>query len=166
MENSVPTYDNNLMELISRIPPESRFYHRLYRKFLIKLSPELSTLPYNLTMVRADYPLILWALGSYYQIKKEWLKMLINKLFQGKIFLPNKRGYLNFSQWFRVDENWKNYFKELLLTEKTVSKKYLNQKYIQSLINEHEKGKGDNALKILYIASFEIFLRLFFEEGS
>lgn len=166
MENSVPTYDNNLMELISRIPPESRFYHRLYRKFLIKLSPELSKIHYNLTMVRADYPLILWALGSYYQIKKEGLKMLINKLFQGKIFFPNKRGYLNFSQWFRVDESWKNYFKELLLTEKTVSKKYLNQKYIQNLIYEHEKGDRDNALKILHIASFEIFLRLFFEEGN
>jgi len=92
--------------------------------------------------------------------------MLINKLFQGKIFLPNKRGYLNFSQWFRVNENWKNYFKELLLTEETVSKKYLNQNYIQNLIYEHEKGDKDNALKILHIASFEIFLRLFFEEDS
>jgi Asparagine synthase (glutamine-hydrolyzing) len=166
MENSVPTYDNNLMELISKIPPESRFYHRLYRKFLIKLSPELSKIHYNSTMVRADYPLILWALGSYYRLKKEGLKMRVNKLFPGKIFLPNKRVYLNFSQWFRVNENWKNYFKELLLTEKTVSKKYLNQKYIQNLICEHEKGEEDNALKILHIASFEIFLRLFFGEGT
>lgn len=163
METSVSTFDNNLIDLISKIPPELRVNHRVYRKFLMKLSPSLARLPYDNTMIRADAPLILWAIGTYYQIKKEEFKLLITKLSKEKIIFHNKRSYVNFSEWFRTNNDWKGYFKDLLLSEGFVSKKYINQKYIKKLINEHEERKADNSVKILYIASFELFLRIFFE---
>lgn len=163
MEHSFLTFDNDLVDIISKIPPNSRFKHKIYRKFLIKLSPELAKIPYDYTMVRPDAPLILWRIGTTYQYKKEQFKVHITKLSKEKISLSNKRSYINYSEWFRNNENWKKYFKDLLSSEKFISKKYINQKYVKNLIDEHEEGKSDNSTKILYIASFELFLRVFME---
>lgn len=164
LENSTPTFDNDLIDLILTIPPELRFHHKVYRKFLHKISPELARIPYDKTMVRADSTEILWRIGLDYQIVKEYLKKRITKLTKIKINLQNKRSYVNFDEWFRTNENWKKYFKELLLTEEAYSKKYINQKYVKTLIDEQEEEKNNNEMKILFIASFELFLRVFMKD--
>jgi len=161
IENSVPTYDNNFIGLIMKIPPELRQAHKIYRKFLKKLSLKLAKIPYNETMVKPDAPLLCWRVGMYYQSGKELLKKLIRRLSKDKIILLNKRSYVNFNEWLRTNENWKRFFKELLLNEKAISRRYFNQEYIKTLIQQHEAGKANNSMKILYLASFELFLRLF-----
>lgn len=166
IENSVPTYDNALVDMILKIPPELRLNHHIYRKFLKKLSPELARLPYDHTMISAAAPSILWRVGEIYLRIKRKSKRLIWRISKGKITIRSKRSYVEFNEWLRTDENWKNYFRELLLSENTVSKKYLNQDFISKLIQEHENGKQNNSMKILYIASFELFLRLFMGESS
>ena len=166
IENSVPTYDNNLIDLIMKIPPEIRLDHRIYRKFIIKLSPELANIPYNKTMVRADAPLLFWKIGMYYQYGRELIKRKIQKLSKGTIVLPNKRSYVNINEWLRMNEKWKSFFRELLLNKNAISKKYFNQKYIESLIQQHENEKADNSMKLLYLASFELFLRLFMDDSE
>lgn len=113
-------------------------------------------------MVRADAPLLFWGIGRYYQFGKELIKKKIYIFSKGKILLPDKRSYVNFDEWLRVNEDWRSYFKKLLLTESSISKKYLNQNYIKHLIRQHEAGKCDNSIKILYLATFELFLRQFF----
>ena len=164
-ENSVPTYDNNLIDIILKIPPELRLNHRIYRKFLKKLSPELARIIYDKTMIRADAPFILWKAGAMYQRIRNKIKRLIWKVSKGKIFIPSKRGYVEFNDWLRTNEKWRRFFKDLLLDKNAMSKKYFNQDYIKTLIREHEEGKKNNAQKILYIASFELFLRLFMADG-
>lgn len=166
LEDIVPTFDNNFIEIIQKIPPELRFNHRIYRNFLKKLSPKLAKIPYNETMVRPDAPLLCWRVGMYYQSGKELLKKLIRRLSKDKIILPNKRSYVNFNEWLRRNENWKRFFKELLLNEKAISRRYFNQEYIKTLIQQHEAGKANNSMKILYLASFELFLRLFFSNDN
>ncbi|KAF5437635.1 asparagine synthase (glutamine-hydrolyzing) [Candidatus Methanophagaceae archaeon] len=161
IEDSVPTYDNNLIDVILKIPPELRLNHCIYRKFLKKLSPELASFIYDKNMIRADAPLILWKAGAIYQRIGNKLKRQIWKLSKGKIFIPGKRTYVEFNDWLRTNENWKIFFKDLLLDKNAMSKTYFNQDYIKTLIREHEKGKKNNAQKILYLASFELFLRLF-----
>ncbi len=141
VENTVPTYDNNFIDLLTKIPPELRFSYRIYHKFLKKISPELSRIPYNKTMIRADAPLTLWTMGTYYQSYKKIGKKLIARLTRDKIILSNKSSYVNFDEWFRTNETWKKFFKELLLAEDSISKKFLNQRFIKSLIDEHEEGE-------------------------
>ena len=165
IENSVPTYDNNLVDILLNIPPELRLNHRIYRKFLRKLSPELSRIIYDKTMIRADAPLMLWKAGAIYPRIGNKIKRLIWKVSKGKIFIPSKRKYVEFNDWIRTNENWKRFFKDLLLDKNAVSKTYFNQEYIKTLIQEHEEGKTNNSLKILYIASFELFLELFMDEN-
>jgi len=165
IENTVPTYDNNLIDIILKIPPELRLNHNIYRKFLKKLSPELARIAYNKTMIRADAPLILWKAGVMYLRIGDKIKRLIWKISKGKIFIPKKRSYVEFNDWLRTNENWKIFFKNLLLDKNAISKKYLNQEYINTLIREHEEGKTNNSQKILYLASFELFLELFMDEN-
>ena len=162
VEMSPPPADNDFIDLILTIPPEWRLNHYIYRKFLKKLSPELVKIPYNKTMVRADAPLLFWRVGSTYLYSKELIKKRIQKFSKEKILLPNKRSYVNFDEWFRTNENWQAFFRELLLNENGKSKKYFNQYYIEKLFQEQVTGEKDNSIKLLYLASFKIFLRLFF----
>jgi len=163
LEMSHPTSDNDFIDVILKIPPEWRLNHHIYRKFLKKLSPELSKIPYNKTMVRADAPLLFWKFGKYYQFGKELVKKKLYKVSKGKLFLPNKRSYVNFDDWFHVNTNWQAFFKELLLNEDDKSKKFFNQNYIEKLFQEQVTGERNNSIKLLYLASFKLFLRLFFE---
>jgi hypothetical protein len=146
---------------VFKIPPEWRLNHYIYRKFLKKLSPELARIPYNHTMIRADAPFILWKAGETYLRIEKKLKRLLWKVSKGKIFIPSRRSYVEFNDWLRTNEKWKRFFKDLLLDKNAKSKTYFNQEYIKTLIQEHEEGKANNSLKILYLASFELFLRLF-----
>ena len=166
IEITYPTADNNFIDIILKIPPELRLNHYIYRKFLKKLSPELAKIPYDKTMVRADAPLLCWSIGSTYMSGKEFLKKKVYNFSKGKIFLANKRSYVNFDEWLRVNEDWKSYIKTLLLTESSISKKYLSQDSIKHLIRQHETGKHNNSTKILYLATFELFLRQFFADAE
>jgi len=161
LEISNPTVDNNFIDIILKIPPEWRLNHYIYRKFLKTLSPELAKIPYNHTMIRADAPFILWKAGTMYLRIENKIKRLIWKVSKGKIFIPSKKSYVEFNDWLRTNEKWKRFFKDLLLDKNAMSKTYFNQEYIKTLIQEHEEGKENNSLKILYLASFELFLRLF-----
>lgn len=161
VEEATPFFDNNFVDVIVKIPPELRFYHRIYRKFLLKLAPELATIPYNLTMVRADAPLLAWKIGRFYQSGKERLKKKIWYWTRGKIYLPNKRRYINLDEWLRLNEKWKGFVKGILLDEKACSTNYFNKNYIETLIYQHETGKANHAQRLAYLATFELFLRMF-----
>jgi len=164
VEYSSPTYDNQIISLITTIPPELRMQHRIYQKFLRVLSPELAKIPYNRTMIRADAPLIFWRLGNMYQEGKERIKQIIRRLSGGTILFLNKRSYVDFDGWLRTNDNFRKYLKELLLSNHSISKQYLNQHYITRIFQEHNSGKRNDAIKLLHLATFELFLRLFFSD--
>jgi asparagine synthase (glutamine-hydrolysing) len=47
LEELLPTIDKDVIDIIRRIPPELRFNHYLYRKFIIRLNSDLSKIPYQ-----------------------------------------------------------------------------------------------------------------------
>ncbi|MCU0851001.1 MAG: asparagine synthase-related protein [Candidatus Thermoplasmatota archaeon] len=165
-ETSHPTADNDFVDTILKIPPKWRYNHRLYRKFLMHLAPELSRVPYNHTMIRADAPLVFWRIGLYYLYIRELIKKKMFVFSKGRIFISNKRHYVNFEEWFRTNKSWQSFFRDLLLTENTSSKKYFNQSYIQQLFEEQIEGKKNNIMKLMYLATFELFNKIFFEGES
>jgi asparagine synthase (glutamine-hydrolysing) len=161
VEEATPFFDNNFIDVIIKIPPALRFNHYIYRKFLIKLAPEFATIPYNLTMVRADAPLLAWKMGRIYQGGKEKLKKKILHLTRGKIYLPSKRSYVKLDEWMRLNEKWRGFVRGLLLDEEACSRSYFNKDYIETLIKQHEAGKADHSQRLAYLATFELFLRMF-----
>ncbi|MBI4723285.1 MAG: hypothetical protein HY769_09900 [Candidatus Stahlbacteria bacterium] len=161
VELSFPTMDNELIDLLLKIPFKYRVNHYIYRKFLNKLCPELCKIPYSKTMVPASAPLFLWQMGRFYQIGKERVNQMLCSYSRGHLFLPNKRSYVNFDEWFRRDLGWQKYFIDLLLGHNTISKTYFNQEYIKYLLSSNVDGRSNNSRGLLYLATFELFLRQF-----
>ena len=161
VEEVGPPYDNNFIDIVTKVPPELRANHRIYRKFLMKLAPELAAVIYNWTMFRADAPLLAWRIGGIYQYGKERIKKEIWRLTKHKIYLPNKRTCVNLDEWLRLNEKWRSFIMELLLDEKARSRGYINKSYIEELMKEHESGKIDHSLRLAYVATFELFLWMF-----
>ena len=160
LEEAVPTYDNDFIDLILKIPPEWRFEHHIYRRFLKRLSSELARIPYNKTMVRADAPFVLWRLGPKYQYARKRIKKEIGRISGGRILIPHKRVYVNFDEWFRLNESWNKLVKDSLLGKKALLNSYFNQEYIEMLIGDHVSGRN-HSRKLAYLCTLETFLRLF-----
>jgi asparagine synthase (glutamine-hydrolysing) len=161
LEVSCPTVDNDLVATMYRIPPEKRLNHRIYRLFLKHLSPELAGIPYNRTMLPASWPLVFWNAGRAYRFGKERLKQRLYAASRGRVHIRNKRTYVDEVAWMRVNEEWKSYFRTLLLAGNSALREYLDQDYMRCLIQQHEEGTCDNSAKILRLATFELFLRQF-----
>ncbi len=166
VEVSFPTVDNDLFALMFKIPPEKRLHHRILRKVLMSLSPELSGITYNKTMMPPSVPLPLWTGGKAYRMGKERLKQRAWRASGGRVYLRNTTDYVDWDGWLRASESWKSYFRTLLLSSSSLSKEYLDQNYISYLIEEHEKGTMDACCKIMRPVSLEIFLRQFMAPRS
>lgn len=162
IEEAQPFYDNEFIDLIMKIPPELRLNHRIYRRFLIKLAPELAKIPYNKTMVRADAPFVIWKIGSLYQGVKGKFNKTIFKLSGGKISFSNERSYVNFDKWFRTNEDWKRFTEVTLLNSDALIKKYVNQQYIKLLIKDQKAGIN-HSTRLINLLTFELFLQMFFQ---
>lgn len=161
LEISYPTVDKDLIALIYRIPPEKRANHLIYRQFLKRLAPELAGIPYNRTMLPPSWPLFFWKAGRAYLFGREKIKRGLYTASGGRIYIRNRRRYIEEVGWMRENEGWRKYFRDLLLDKGTALRAYLDQDYVKHLIEEHESGAGDNAGKILRLATTELFLRKF-----
>jgi hypothetical protein len=161
VEVAFPAVDNDLFDIMFRIPPEKKQNHRIHRRVLMSLSPELSGITYNKTMMPASLPLPLWTGGKARRLAKESLKHLVWRASGGRVYIRNRADYADWDGWLRANGSWRQYFSTLLLSSDSLLKEYLNQDYIKWLIEEHNKGKIDAAYKIMRPATLEIFLRQF-----
>jgi len=164
VEQIPPTYDNDFIDLILTIPPELRFQHRIYKKFLKKLSPELSRITYSSTMVPPMSPFILWKLGKLYRSGKGRLEVLFWKMSKGKLYIRNNRSYAPMDEWLRANDNWKRYTRDILLDQNALLINYCNQDFINKIIREHESGEKNHFHRINYLITFELFLQSFFSD--
>jgi asparagine synthase (glutamine-hydrolysing) len=165
VEVSHPSSDSDFFDLLTTIPPELRYDHRIYRKFIKRLAPELARIPYDRTMVRADAPLFAWHLGRKYMVYKEALKKRLQIVTRNRIFLSNKRSYVAFNEWFRSDRQWQEYFTRLLLEDADLTKGILNQERVRTMLEEQLKGEKDHSVNLIHLATLKLFLRTYVPEG-
>ena len=156
-----PTGGNSFFEILTRIPPEWRINHTLYRKFLMQLSPSLSEIRYQKTMVPVYFPKIIWGISEKYIYYKEVVKKKLFYLSKGISFFSNHRSYVNFNEWMYSDIKWEPWILSMVDLVKTNYSDILNADFLENLFREHKAGKKDNSVKILYIITFIVFLDLF-----
>jgi asparagine synthase (glutamine-hydrolysing) len=157
-----PTADNDLIDLILTIPPELRRGHDIYRQFLKKAFPRLAAIPYDGTGVRPDFPLAIWRLGALSRYYVETAKLRISALSKEAVSFPARKSYVDFNGWFQKDLAWRNYFGDLLTgTDAVAVRNYFNRDYVLGLCEEQFSGKKDNSMKLLYLATFELMLRIY-----
>lgn len=153
VEDALPTVDYDLIDVILSVPAELRCDHRLYRKFLMKLSPELARVPYQKTLVRASAPLWAWKLGK--------TALRARNAFRRHLKLPgaDAQEYIDMDRLLSVE--MKDFVRDMLLSDRTLStKKYLNSGYLEKIIGENERGIR-HTRELIYLISFELFLRQF-----
>jgi len=88
----------------------------------------------------------------------------MRKLSQGRVALFV--SYFDFDKVLRESKEWKEILWDLLVQEDALVYKlgYLNRRFVLKIIRDHLKGKR-NGLKLAYLMTLEIFLRLFFSNS-
>jgi len=163
VEYRTPTYDNDFIDIILSIPPELRLNHHIYIKFLKKLDKELAKIPYAKTGIRADAPELLRRIGSLIKTVIITVKLLLRKYTGGLISIPDKSGYPDYDEWIRKNIVFKNFIKEILLSDKTLSRGYFNKFFIQRMIEDHMNYRKNYSRQLCALVTFELWHRLFLE---
>lgn len=116
-----------------------------------------------------DLELIELATSMPYDVKvwgdsgKVVLRKAMSHILPESIISKKKQGFSPpEGSWYR-DESLK-YVKEILLSEKCLSRGYFNPEYIQNIISEHVDGKVNHRLLIWSLLSFEWWCRVFLDK--
>ena len=87
-------------------------------------------------------------------------KYILKKAF--KDFLPRQiinRGKMGFGiplgKWFRGD--WKNYFRDIVLSERALKRGYFNKPALENISNEHISGKKDHGYRMWVLLMLELW---------
>jgi asparagine synthase (glutamine-hydrolysing) len=158
VEELLPTIDNDVVEMIRRIPPELRYRHRLYRKFLVALDRKLAMITYDHSMIPPIFPERSWWFWQAFC----WLLRQLELRSKGwiKTYVSLRRSYpSSLPLALRRDPNWTNLIRKTLLDGNSTLFKYLNRSDVAKLVAEHQRGIKDHTLKLITLMTIEIFLR-------
>jgi asparagine synthetase B (glutamine-hydrolysing) len=160
-EVALPGFDNDWVDVALRIPPEYRLNRRIYRKFLSRLAPDLAAIPYNRTMVPPAYPLALWHVGQALMFQSDRLRRGVNGLAGRRLLRPRVRKSVDGRAMLRDDPAWDRFFRNLLLSDDSVIAGCLDTGTVGGLVDASRDGTLANPVKVLYLATFELFLRAY-----
>jgi len=158
VEVTHPSSDSRFFDILLQIPPEKRIHHRIYRSFLMTLDMDLANVVYNNTGCKVSAPLALWSIKYKFRGLMTAVKLRLNQISNGGIDIPLRKSYVNYDAWFRSNSEWRCFLEGILLDRTDGSDQYLNHNYIKRMLDEEFRGHA-NAVKLLHIASFKMFLR-------
>lgn len=164
VEDVSPTFDNEFIDMILKIPPALRQGHAIYRRFLSKLAPELMDIPYQRTLLPPSSPQEFWLVGARIEAEREKLLRAVWHATNGKVFVPYRRYCTNYDEWLRIDPDWIRVVNDLLLSDESRScAMFLNPEWVHKLIAEHREGQTTHHHRIINLMTLELFLRQFFK---
>jgi hypothetical protein len=161
LEDAVPTFDNDFVDLLLQIPTRERHNHRIYKRFMERLCPDLMDIPYQRTLLPPSVPLEFWEEGSRLEAAREALYENIWRTTGQHI--PYMRYATNYNEWLRMDAEWIKWTDNLLLGPGgRLIELGLNHKVVRQILEEHRNGSRSHRQGLLQLLSLELFLREFF----
>ena len=86
----------------------------------------------------------------------------MNKFLPKEITTKKKTGFTPpEASWYR--NQLKDYIKDIILGKDSISKKYINSRFVAKIYQEHQQGRKDHRLLIWSLISFEWWCRNFLE---
>ena len=161
IESTVPFYHTRLQTLLAGIPEALKADDGLFSRVLNALSPELSEIPYQRTLLPADVPVEFWRRARDLEERKE---ELLREIFvrTGKR-IPYTRYYSNFDEWLLSDREWMGFVGEMLDSKRTViTEAFVKKDALKRLLEENRRGPRSHRAKIIYLLSLELYLREYF----
>ena len=162
LETVAPCYDDEFLGVLAQVQPAQRFNRRLYVKLLARMSPELSRIEYQKTMVPACVPSDHWRPFVELEQQKELAHYALWKHSGGTVYVPYKHYPQNFVEWFCVHADWQEFLRGTLLgAESVLIERYFEKRALQALIDDHVEGRRNWFRQLTLLVSLELFLQLF-----
>jgi asparagine synthetase B (glutamine-hydrolysing) len=164
LEDPAPTFDNDVIDLLLKIPATERANHKFFCRFLAYLDAKSLDIPYQRTLIPPSAPHHFWKEAIRLESSREELFRRIFYETNGRVYIPYDRYYSNFDEWLRVDKEWiKNTSDLLLSSECILGKLFLNPEWINQLLSEQMSGAKAHYSKIIVLITAELILRSFFK---
>ena len=158
----LPTYDNDFLNVMSKIPSEMRQDGSFRSNLLSYIDKNVADFIYDQWMQPA------WLCPPYtenFKLIVEEIEKAQQKVWYDsgkKIYLKSNRFEANFLEYIRVYPEYQKYFKDLLIGEDSIlSDLYFSRKSISSLIESHISGKSENHKILFFLLSAELTCRIF-----
>jgi hypothetical protein len=166
-EDTIPTFDNEFMDVVTSIPVKLRYHYRIYKKFLRALSRDLSNIPYERTGLNPNYPQAMWLVGIVLTNAPSILGKAICRATGGRVVRPNLSSYVDYASSLRVSKSWRELTARTLASSDSLMYRHhiVKRDYVTELVRDHIDGRRDNWEKIHYLITFELMLRRFFADG-
>lgn len=160
VEDVVPTFDNELVDLLLQLPPKSRANHNFYRRFLERLSSKCMDVPYQRTLLPPSVPTKYWEEAARLESEREDFLRRIYFETGGKVYVPYDRYYSNFDEWLRVNPTWLSTVDDLLLSSNSrLCQRYVRPEWIRKLVEEQRSGKAAHYSRLVVLLTAEMILR-------
>ena len=160
VETISPMYDRKLLDYIFSLNINERVNYKSFYPFINKLTPDLCKIKYQRTGLPANIPVKYWKKNQLIQTQTEELFRKIARETNGNKFLPYNKYYTNADEWMRFNKIWLDYLFEMLQSENSILRRdWINNKYVDKLIDEHVNHKRSNFGILLTLISAEYFLR-------
>ena len=148
LEERFPFMDNDLVDFAMRVPVKHK---------LGNLEKEISKIDENKEQKKKVY--------REFDDGKNVLRKAMTDFIPDEIINRKKQGFSSPDEsWYRGENA--AYVKDLLLSENTVSTKYINKEYIIKIINEHIEGGINHRLLIWSFMNFEWWCKIFLNNES
>lgn len=146
LEARVPFLDNDLVSFVIKIPNE------------YKLLPDDGFFPVEENVIGAKTKFFAQSNSGKYILRKAMKGIVPDEILDRK-----KQGFSPPDQsWFRGPTM--GYIREILLSERAISRGFFNPAYVRRIVEEHTEGKVNHRLLIWSLLSFEWWNRIFFDE--
>lgn len=143
LEERFPFMDNDLVDFAMKIPVEFK---------LGDLEKQMKRIDENTIGKKKVY--------KEYSDGKNILRKAMEDYIPEKIINRDKQGFSAPDEsWYRGENA--NYIKEILLSNETISTKYINKDFLLKIINEHTKQNINHRLLIWSFLNFEWWCRIF-----
>jgi len=163
LENRKPFFDNDFIEFVYSLPNEIRSNSYVYNKMLSKFFPAtFKSIPWQKTGMPIGTPKCLVRGCRLYRECRFLTNSLLRKISLPPLFKDNT-NYVDYNNWMRDNKELRNYIYSTLLSEKSINRGYFNSDFIKKVIDDHMKGKTNNAQILGLFLTFELFNRTFID---
>jgi len=170
-----PFLDKDLVALAYRAPAEPDTNTKIQLRLIADGNPALADLPTDRGVLHKPVPLFTAVSRMFQQftIKAEyaydygmpqWLARfdhVLRPLRLERIFL-GRHKFIHLRVWYR--DELSGYIKDMLLDERTLSRPYLDRRYLEKIVSAHVKGLGNYSLEINQILTSELIHRQFVDQ--
>jgi asparagine synthase (glutamine-hydrolysing) len=159
---STPFLDNDIVDFMSKVPPELRTDKHLYKTMVQKTYPELFRLPtknmYGLPLQTNHIVFFIKVVLGFVQRKTN---TFLNRLGKPNFFFNKNENYLNYDDLLRTNTEYQQYVKSMI--DKAKKREFFNPEYIDALWVQHMKGKKNYSKLFGLIVTFEMILEKYYD---